>query len=71
MPSDDGGIADADIDRGTGVTDSGLKCTCLAAPGAGWTYVADRRDGADPCVGPFAGPAPLAVEALAAPAARP
>lgn len=56
------------VDRGTGLTDSGLTCTCLPAPGLGWSYVAYQRDGADPCSGPFAAQTRVAVEALAAPA---
>ncbi len=68
MPSDDAGIVDVAADRITGLTDAGLKCTCLPSPGAGWTYVAYERDGTDACTGPFAAAPRAAVEALAAPA---
>jgi len=36
-------------DRGTGVTDSGVPCTCVASPGNGWQFIAYARDnqGAD------------------------
>ena len=66
-PSNDGGaIVDVYIDRGSGVTDSGAKCTCFASPPVGWAFVAYQRDGTPPCGGAFPGNPRVAVEATGA-----
>jgi hypothetical protein len=45
----DGGLMDAPEDRGTGVTESGVPCTCVPTPPAGWKLVALEIDGTDEC----------------------
>ncbi len=65
----DAGAPDVTIDRGSGVTEAGVKCACVPALAVGWSWIAYQRDGTSPCTGDYAAANPrVAVEASGAPA---